>query len=348
MKMSAIRHLCRSWTFGSIDRMFWVIMALILGLSTWNGEARAQDLIWPIPPKKVPGAGSSVGPTITAFNDRLVLAWKGSDADQTIYWSSSTNGFDWSSRQPVPGAATTYGPSFAVFNNRLFMAWKGKDQDEQIYWSSMNDGSQWSDRKIIPNTGSSIGPALAVFDGQLFAVWKGVKNDDRIYWASTRDGENWSALHGDAQLMVPGARTSDRPSIVGYRNRLFAFWKGSGDDQGIYWSNFDGQAWVLPQKIPGANSAFGPASALLGKRLYVGWKGATTNQINWSSFAWAENGQVPGTIRRPVRSVWYRGKHCSGSPRRAGWMEERMTRKACTLLKPMIRSFMVMPVGGWI
>ena len=88
------------------------------------------------------------------------------------------------------------------------------------------------------------------------------------------------------------------PNLRVFENRLFAAWKGVHDDQGIYWSSFDGHSWAPQRRINGVGTSFGPSLALFEGRLFAAWKGVHDDQgIYWSSFngnGWASQEKING------------------------------------------------------
>jgi len=80
---------------------------------------------------------------------------------------------------------------------------------------------------------------------------------------------------------------------------LYAVWRGAGNDQGIWWSTFNGHQWAAQQEVPDVGSSDGPAVALFGGILYMAWKGrADDPDLWWTTFdgqTWAAQKVVPGT-----------------------------------------------------
>jgi len=226
-----------------------------------------------VTPLKIPNVGTSPDGGLlglTVFNNSLYAAWKGVGNDQGIYWSnvSFTNWKDWenaswAAQQKIPKVGTSVGPALAVYQNKLYGAWKGAGGDEGIYWSAF-DGNSWSafgaPQAKIPSVGTTVGPSLAVYKNKLYAAWKGIKGDDGIYW-SAFDGTAWSAF-GPAQAKVPNVGTNWAPSIAAIESnqedKLYAAWAGI-NNEGIYWSTFDGTNWAAQQKIPYDQGVAGPS-----------------------------------------------------------------------------------------
>src|SRR5215831_5114795 len=103
----------------------------------------------------------------------------------------------------------------------------------------------WAPPYNISGVGSTNGPSLVVFGNRLFAAWKGFRypggyDDQGIYWSSF-DGTDWAdqtQLAGVASAIGPSLGVISRPVVL--QDRLFAAWRGAGDDQRIYYSRFDG------------------------------------------------------------------------------------------------------------
>ena len=76
--------------------------------SSFNGTAWA-------PQQQVQGVGTSVGPSLSVYNNgRLYMTWKGITNDQRI-WFSSFNGTAWAPQQQVQGVGTSYKPSLTKY-----------------------------------------------------------------------------------------------------------------------------------------------------------------------------------------------------------------------------------------
>ena len=66
--------------------------------------------------------------------------------------------------------------------------------------------------------------------------------------------------------------------------QLFAMWKGTGLDAGLYWSSSDGNTWTGQQQIGSVGSSEGPGLAAFNGRLYGVWKGSQNDPaLYWAS-----------------------------------------------------------------
>ena len=170
--------------FGTDDGLYY---------SSFNGSSWSG-------PTQIPGAGSTIGPSLAGFGGRLYAAWKGTDAGNAL-WYSSFDGSSWAPQAQIPGAGSSIGPTLRVgFGGRLYAAWKGSGSDEQLWYSSF-DGSNWAPQAQIPGAGSSIGPSLTVFKDTLYAAWRsnegtnpsmGVSVSNVELWYSSFDGSSWA------------------------------------------------------------------------------------------------------------------------------------------------------------
>ncbi|MEW6438766.1 MAG: hypothetical protein AB1508_16530 [Pseudomonadota bacterium] len=298
MKTIVISRLGPSWPLLKKRCVSSALLAFVVCTSFWTSAAMAQVSVW-TPQQKIPGIGSSSGPSLAAYGGKLFMAWKGAGNDDGIYLSSSADGKGWASQQKIPGIGSSSGPSLAALGSTLFMAWKGAGDDEGIYLSSSINGRVWPGQRKIPNIGSAAGPALTGLGDKLFMAWRGAGKDQGIYWSSSRDGRSWAA-----QQKIPGIGSSMGPCLTVFGGKLFMAWKGAGDDQGLYWSSSaDGQSWSGQQKIPGVGSSVGPSCAALGEQLVMAWKGDQDgiylSKFNWA--AWTPQQKIPdvGTASRP-------------------------------------------------
>jgi len=64
---------------------------------------------------------TDIGPSITAFNGKLHMVWKGSNGDQGI-WHSAFDGSYWTPQFNIPSIATSTIPKVAVYNGKLYAA----------------------------------------------------------------------------------------------------------------------------------------------------------------------------------------------------------------------------------
>ncbi|WP_410672703.1 hypothetical protein [Amycolatopsis sp. cmx-4-68] len=93
-----------------------------------------------------------------------------------------------------------------------------------------------------------------------------------------------AALSWTGQQSISGSGTSAEPALTPFGNRLYAMWKGTGTDTGLYWSSTDGTTWAGQQKMPNAGSSEGPGLAALNGTLYAMWKGSGSDPgLYWAS-----------------------------------------------------------------
>ena len=284
-----------AWTGSDSDQQLWY--------STFDGSSWAA-------PAQIPGE-SSVGPSlIVGPGGTLYAAWKGSGSDETL-WYSTFDGSAWAPQAQIPGVASSVGPSLAAGpGGGPYAAWKGSDSDETLWYSSFN-GASWAPQAQIPGAVSPVGPSLAaavkfVVDPPLYAAWTGTDSDEQL-WYSTFDGSNWAP-----PAQIPG-ESSVGPSLAWFApanadGMLYAAWKGSGSDETLWYSSFDGSNWAPQAQIPGVASSVGPSLAAgPGGLLYAVWQGSDGDQRLWySSFDgsnWAPQAQIPGAQAQIPGSV---------------------------------------------
>jgi hypothetical protein len=225
----------------------------------------------------VQGRATDCGPALCAAGNDLAMAWKGADGDSTIWFSSSSDGVNWTEQQPVPLAGTTDSPALAYDSQAgvLHMAWKGVDGDSRIYWSYTWDLKNWGPVVPVEGVGTSHGPALTMtYKGfnqdRLVMAWKGAEADANLYF--TRMGsKKW-----DSQQRIGGVGSSEGPALCTDLDGVARMvWRGvSGDEalwsstlQDLNWQPQERVQWVVPgngsegtTRIDNAISSFGPAA----------------------------------------------------------------------------------------
>jgi hypothetical protein len=83
-----------------------------------------------------------------------------------------------------------------------------------------------------------------------------------------------------------------------FGGKLYAAWKGSSNDQSLWYASFDGARWSAQAQIPGVASSVGPSLSVFVGNLYAAWKGAANDQSLWyASFdgsRWSAQARIPG------------------------------------------------------
>jgi hypothetical protein len=85
-----------------------------------------------------------------------------------------------------------------------------------------------------------------------------------------------------------GGGTSDSPALASYDGKLYAAWKGVGDDARMFFSSFDGSQWSPQQPGIGGGTSSSPSLArfdnLGDEFLWAAWKGVQgDNRMFFSS-----------------------------------------------------------------
>jgi hypothetical protein len=181
-------------------------------------------------------------------------------------------------------------------------------------------------QQLLAGVGTSAGPSWTEHEGkQIWLAWKGQGSDTGIYVASSTDLQP-DATSGQYQFSpqqkVLTLSTSASPAITSLNGILYLFYKGDTDDY-IYWAkSADGRTWIDQHLlalgdslVPADNDQHPETSAaptvVSGNNcLYLFWKGATDNQIWWSTALngspWMEQmsistpGGAPGTDASPA------------------------------------------------
>ncbi|WP_067542459.1 glycoside hydrolase [Nocardia crassostreae] len=238
------------------------------------------------PPWNFPFVGTSEHPALAAVDEdggeRLYLAWKGADRDQSIYWSTSSDGHKWEDQQILGGAETSSAPCLVVFRGALHAFWRGTDHligsDQNLYTATRGDAG-WSAPTPLPGILSADSPAIAVLGDRLYLAHRGARatfdDDSWIRLWSSEDGVAWISRSNP-----PDAYSDLAPALAAHDGRLHLTWKSASGSE-IWYSGFDGdQTWQPPARIAAFETACAPAlsafrTAVGRHELQLAWRGST-------------------------------------------------------------------------
>lgn len=161
------------------------------------------------------------GPAIVSQNQRLVLAWSGTDNPSHLNVIVSSDGINWNGKFTIPNETTQNAVGLAFDGgNRVFIAWTGTDSDRSLNVMSSTDPAlhNWVNKHTLPEH-SHAGPVLAFGNGRLFLAWTGT--DTRLNVISSTDGVNWSGK----QTLNETSPTE--PSLVFHNGVLYLLWNGT-------------------------------------------------------------------------------------------------------------------------
>lgn len=277
--------------------------------AVWRGTGTDSSNYWTtfennqwVSPQKIPLANTTWKPSLAGRfssvdgNDYVVAAWK-STGDESIWYSTLQLGSDsWQEPKVIPGIFSAFGPSLAsdddIETNHVYAVWRGSFNDQTLWWSRF-DGDNWIPQQHIPGFLSSIGPSVVWWQGVLFAAWKGMDKDEKL-WYSSWDGKNWAP-----QKVVQKGNsvfgTSVGPSLIliafgDQELRPLAAWKGTDNDEKIWYSYYSPNGWTMQQYIPHVGSSVRPSMASITvENIILAWKGVVGDTRLWWTSALFSN-----------------------------------------------------------
>jgi hypothetical protein len=143
------------------------------------------------------------------------------------------------------------------------------------------DGS-WSSQQQVPNIASTLSPAVFGSGKTLYVAYTTSSRGVDYVVHTTK----WSKIMKVSGKGVTPDTTS-APAVIVYGGRRYVFWiNGSGQ---LRYTDFAGKKWTPAKTLSGtwgtAESSASPSLAVTGKTLWVAWKGRSTTNIYYSSFA---------------------------------------------------------------
>jgi hypothetical protein len=306
-----------------------LLMSLLGGLyaflAGWSVTSAAE----------VPGASASSAPAMTAYGDRLLVAWAGDEGTGAHHVRYSLfNGSAFTAQAEIPGALTSSAPAVAAVGKALYVATTPPDSGEKIYiYSSIGAGfgagAPLCDAETCARTRAA---AALVSDGAtLFAAWT---TPDGAIMTASRSGNGWTIDPRPIPNAVTGPTTG--PTLTLFEHRLRLAWaKPSGDAVAVSIGTIvpsasqlsaPSIAWSAPIDIE-AQTHVAPALGVF--TVGDSTPGAASELVDSLFLAWTNPDSVVEFARfNPLTGTWARST--SPSPLPAGTL---------TVQAPVIASF---------
>jgi hypothetical protein len=103
-----------------------------------------------------------------------------------------------------------------------------------------------------------------------------------------------------AQTYAASPAVGIAPATTSFQGRLYAVWKASGADNGLWYAAFDGSTWSAQARISGVASSAAPSVAVYDNKLYAAWKGQLDDQRLWyaafDGTQWSKQAIIPGAV----------------------------------------------------
>lgn len=241
----------------------------LCGGSLWTGQNTATSTFL------------NGGPSIAVWGHTLyavsINATPYGTPSQIFY--ETYNGTTWGSFSDVkPGGTAAQSdtpPSITIDKGTPVVAWTDA-KTGKVEVSSYGHG-KWSKVAVAGagNALSDAGPAITSFGGELFAAWKG--HGSNSVWFSIDTGSSWGA-----QMKVPGASTGSRPAITFFPDLAAAVIAWTTTSNKLQYDVYSLFGFGGVATIRGGSSA-GPALAVVGKSLYLGFRGETSHNFYYTS-----------------------------------------------------------------
>lgn len=239
----------------------------------------------------------------------LFLVWKGTDGDNTLWYTAPTDlsiPFPGQKVIPVGSGGTSVRPAMLAFGDSILMAYRAPDNSD-ILVSSYNfkESGRWNNvNQNVDGAGTSWAPSIAAIAGGAIMVWPGVGDDTRVWCSFYNPSQNyWEAqfLSTLVKGQIVPIQTGSAPAIVNYNGQLLMVWRGEGDNDNLYYAmSSDGLTWGPQAQIPGAASTMPPALTIFNGSVFMAFKGGTNDQSMYGSV-------FNGRWSRDVFSLGYMG-----------------------------------------
>jgi hypothetical protein len=203
------------------------------------------------------------------------------------------------------------------FGTASFVFFVASHDRDGIHYARRADGGLWGNVSKLPHIDqkSSTSVAAVEYQQRLYVFWH-ERRSSRFFVMSSADGANWSAPTNisDAIGGVMGIGGRHDPVVAVYDARIFLFWRGLREDEGIFHATFDGTAWTyhdnLQRLLPGQKVVPGtpPAAAVAAGKLFVFWAHRGSSEIHHATLdasGWHEKGSLAASIdAHGIRNGW--------------------------------------------
>lgn len=261
------------------------------------------------------GLDCAASPSATVLNNVLYCfanpAAEGSNA--ALVYATSSNGSTWSGNNTVPGANISGSVSATTFEGKIYVFHEGADFNGQL-WCSIFDGTNWSPDAQINNLSVTENTSMAVYNGQLYCFTQDYNNTGVVSYSVFID-EVWSWA-----TRLNKVSMSNTPSAVVFspNNTLYLFYKGPGNNLGLYYSILSGEGgWSESQSYAAGTNAQmwdSPSAIQYGNSIYIFHQGRSEDGELWYSIwnpsqgggGWSQDKNVPniGMSYSPCPVVW--------------------------------------------
>jgi hypothetical protein len=269
---------------------------LATGLGTPNAAALARSFCsTPIPwspPAAVTSHKVTGTPVLATVGTTLYSVFTSSGS---LYYESF-NGFFWNAPakiQPTSGGSpeSKNTPAAVAYKGHLVVLWTNSANDE-IYVSTLSNGA-WSPAAAIAGgtAHSSAGPSATGANGSVLAVWRSTSKD-RIEEATLGTNGVWSSAGG------LGPVTADAPAVT-YPGGIYFLVAWTSANDRIWFAFLSPFGWGKYYSYP-ASTKSSPALTVDGSRVYLAWRIAKSEQIDFASSAISSNLKIWSTHQPPV------------------------------------------------
>jgi hypothetical protein len=275
-------HLWAVWRGAGDDQAVWWSRVAVDDPDGW------RDAPWE-PQQVIPGARSRTGPCLANVGSNVLAAWRGPDADQSVFFSLKTDDSSWSGPTPIPGIGSSEGPSAAVFSDRLRLVWRGIEGDTAVWTTdSASVDGPFTPQDWLPFAHTSVSPQIAAWATEAYVVWNGDGTNGwtGLQWTRGTPGPHGRPAWTTLQPLAPGAQTT-RPPALAYDPRqnglLWAVWRGDGPDDGLHYAsiNYGAAAWRVGGKLP-LYPGWRVSLAGYRDRMYAAWHEPANDTIMWA------------------------------------------------------------------
>ncbi|MGN6105476.1 MAG: hypothetical protein ACTHU0_10260 [Kofleriaceae bacterium] len=247
------------------------------------------------PAQLLTGAGSGAA-IARAPNGTLCAAWCSSSG--TLQWASQDLTGAWTVSDLPFTTSRNATPALVYWQDQWFLFWITSVATAQyaVSWATCQTGTWTAGSPAFPTANPTESVNAVVFDGQLWVSWADLSHVLNVRYVTgtwSNSGVTWT---GPTSLEAASTGT---PQLAALGGTLYAVWKGSIQDNQVYWGWFEegGTSFIVSQQpISTESTAYTPALAAYGDAMYL--VDSTSTGLTCAVFRdgnWSTNAPIPGS-----------------------------------------------------
>lgn len=247
-------------------------------------------------------SSTTASPTPAYYKDKFFVFYKAESSDDILFSYSYDGNYWYKDRLLGNGAKTDKKIGACVYGGKIYVFYRTFSYlRNRLYYSYSSDGFTWIEKEIETDYEINSGPEAIYFNEKMHIFYtprgegseqwvQHIKTTDFINFEETQETKLWSSEELNSSAVV-------------FKGNLYLFTHRSSSSSSNLirsYKSTDGINWVGNGYLDGTTS-HSPSSAVLNDRLFVFYKGRTSNTIIYTysedAINWSQEFAAGGTTK---------------------------------------------------